>query len=103
MKGHVRERGKGNWYAVLSSRDQQTGKRKVRFIRLEVATGKREAQQHLARIVTEMNSGGFVEPSKVTVTAFLQRWIDHVQTQVQPRTVRFYAEQVANLTLALGR
>jgi hypothetical protein len=28
MKGHIRERGKGNWYAVLSVRDPATGKRK---------------------------------------------------------------------------
>ena len=103
MRGHVRERGKGNWYAVLSTRHQQTGKRKVRFIRLEGATGKREAQQHLARIVTEANSGTFVEPNKTTVAEFLVRWLAYIETQVQPRTVRFYAEQVANLTPALGR
>jgi integrase len=103
MRGHVRERGKGNWYAVLSTREQQTGKRKVRFIRLESATGKREAQQALARIITELDSGTFVEPNKVTVAAFLARWLAYIETQVQPRTVRFYAEQVANLTPALGR
>jgi integrase len=103
MRGHVRERGKGNWYAVLSTQDPQTGKRKVRFIRLESATGKREAQQALARIITELDSGTFVEPNKVTVAAFLVRWLAYIETQVQPRTVRFYAEQVANLTPALGR
>jgi integrase len=103
MRGHVRERGKGNWYAVLSTQDPQTGKRKVRFIRLESATGKREAQQALARIITELDSGTFVEQNKVTVAAFLVRWLAYIETQVQPRTVRFYAEQVANLTPALGR
>jgi len=57
MKGHVRERGKGNWYAVLSTRDQQTGKRKVKFISLPDARGKREAQQALAHILAELDSG----------------------------------------------
>jgi hypothetical protein len=57
MKGHVRERGKGNWYAVLSVRDPQTGKRKVRFISLPNSKGKREAQQECARIITEMRQG----------------------------------------------
>src|SRR6516225_2169817 len=103
MRGHVRERGKGNWYAVLSTHDQQTGKRKGKFISLPDAKGKREAQQHLARIVTETNSGTFVEPNKVTMQEFLVRWLAYIETQVQPRTVRFYAEQVANLTPALGR
>jgi hypothetical protein len=31
MTGHVRERGKGNWYAVLSVRDPQTGRRKTKW------------------------------------------------------------------------
>ena len=67
MKGHVRERGKGNWYAVLSTRDQQTGKRKVKFISLPDAGGKREAQQALAHILAELDSGTLVEPKKTTV------------------------------------
>jgi hypothetical protein len=28
MKGHIRERGTGNWYAVIDMRDPATGKRK---------------------------------------------------------------------------
>ncbi len=43
MKGHIRERGKGNWYAVLDIRDPATGKRKRKWHSLK-ATGKREAQ-----------------------------------------------------------
>jgi len=39
-----RERGKGNWYAVLSVKDPQTGKRKVQFRSLPDCKGKREAQ-----------------------------------------------------------
>ena len=62
MKGHIRERGKGNWYAVLSVRDPGTGKRKVKFHALPNCKGKREAQQALARIVTELDAGAFVEP-----------------------------------------
>ena len=43
MKGHVRERGAGNWYAVIDLRDPATGKRKRKWHSLE-AKGKREAQ-----------------------------------------------------------
>jgi hypothetical protein len=43
MKGHVRERGAGNWYAVLSTRDAETGKRKVKWISLPGCKGKRDA------------------------------------------------------------
>lgn len=82
--GHVRERGRGNWYAVLSTQDPQTGKRKVKFISLS-ARGKREAQ--LAVIVAQRAACSFTEPSKATVTEFLARWLAYIETQVQPRTV----------------
>ena len=73
MRGHVRERGKGNWYAVLSVRDPQTGKRKVQWRSLPGCKGKREAQQECARILTEMQNGGYVAPDKTTVAQFLER------------------------------
>jgi integrase len=103
MRGHVRERGKGNWYAVLSVRDPETGKRRVKFISLPNAKGKREAQQHLARIITELRTGAYVEPDKTTVAQFLERWLAHIKTQVAPRTYGGYAEKVGNnLIPALG-
>ena len=40
--GYVTERGKGNWYAIISTKDQ-AGKRKVKFISLPDAKNKREA------------------------------------------------------------
>src|SRR5262249_12115198 len=102
MRGHVRERGKGNWYAVLSARDPATGKRKVQFRSLPGCKGKREAQQETARILTEMQSGGYVAPDKTTVAQFLERWLTHIKTQVAPRTYEAYAEKVRNLIPALG-
>src|SRR5215471_3631039 len=81
MKGHVRERGKGNWYAVLSVRDPQTGKRKVQWRSLPGCKGKREAQQECARILTEMQSSCYIAPDKTTVAQFLGRWLNHIKTQ----------------------
>jgi hypothetical protein len=102
MTGHVRERGKGNWYAVISTRDP-AGSRKVRFISLPDAKGKREAKDHLARIVTEMQSGAYVEPDKVTVAQFLERWLNHIKTQVEPSTYERYFEYCTNNIIpALG-
>jgi integrase len=72
MKGHVRERGKGNWYAVLSVRDQ-TGKRKVQWRALPDCKGKREAQIECSRLIGEIADGSFV----VSNTTTLAEWIDH--------------------------
>src|SRR6516165_5806157 len=102
MRGHVRERGKGNWYAVLSMRTE-TGKRKVRFVSLPNCRGKREAQQECARIITEMRGGACVESDKTSLAQFLGRWLGQIKTQVSPRSYERYAEIARNnLVPALG-
>ena len=102
MKGHVRERGKGNWYAVLSTRDQQTGKRKVKFISLPDAGGKREAQQALAHILAELDSGTLVEPKKTTAAVFLARWLVHVKTQIGAASFERYRQYTNVIIPILG-
>jgi integrase len=102
MRGHVRERGKGNWYAVLSVRDSQTGKRKVQWRSLPGCKGKREAQQQAARIVVEMQSGGYVAPDKTTVAQFLERWLVHIRTQVSAGSHERYSEHCKRIMAALG-
>jgi integrase len=102
MKGHVRERGKGNWYAVLSVRDPHTGKRKSKFISLPGCKGKREAQQECARIVTELDSGAFIEPDKTTVAVFLQLWLAHIRTQISAASFVRYCEYANTIVPILG-
>jgi integrase len=93
MKGSVVQKRKGsrNWYAVIERRDEATGKRVRKWITLE-ATGKRQAQIECARIITELNGDTFLEPSKITLAEFLERWLDHMKSQVSPRSHERYAE-----------
>jgi integrase len=103
MKGHVRERGKGNWYAVLSMKDPQTGKRKVKFRSLPGCKRKRDAQTELAKLITQLQAGSFVDGGKITVAEFLDRWLGHVKINVSPRTFERYEELVKkNIAPALG-
>src|SRR6516165_8971322 len=102
MRGHVRERGKGNWYAVLSVRDPATGKRKVQFRSLPDCKGKREAQQALARIVAELDAGTCIEPDKTTVAVFLQRWLAHIRTQISAASFVRYCEYANTIVPILG-
>jgi integrase len=103
MKGHVRERGRGKWYAIVDLRDSATGKRKRKWHSLPGCKGKREAQEKCAALVTEISKGSYVEPSKVTVEAFLERWLKHIKTQVSPKTYERYSGIVKqNLSPALG-
>jgi integrase len=103
MKGHIRERGAGNWCAVIDVRDPETGKRKRKWHSLPGCKGKREAQLECARIITEMGNGTYAEPDKTTVAQFLERWLEQVETQVSPRSYERYAEIARkNLIPALG-
>lgn len=103
MKGHVRERGKGHWYAIVDVRDSTTGKRKRKWHSLPGCKGKREAQEKCALLIAEISKGQYIEPSRETVEMFLTAWLDHVKTQVSPKTFERYSGIVKqNLVPALG-
>ena len=95
MKGHVRERGAGNWYAVIDVKDPATGKRRRKFHSLD-AKGKREAQIECARLISELDGGTYMEPSKTTMAQYLDRWLTHIKTQVSPRTLLRYRQIIQN-------
>ena len=75
MRGHVRERGKGNWYAVLSVRDPATGKRKVQWRSLPGCKGKKEAQVECSRLITEIADGSFVVSNQTTLGEWINHWL----------------------------
>jgi integrase len=101
VKGHLRERSPGHWAIVIDVRDPQTGKRRRRW---HSFTGtKREAQVEAARLISEQKNGTAVEPSRLTLAAFFERWIEHMQGQVSPRSHERYAELCRkNLAPLLG-
>jgi integrase len=93
MSGHIVERGPNRWAIVLETRDAN-GKRKQRWHSFKGT--KREARDYLAKLNTEMKEGRYIEPAKTTVSAFLERWLEHIRTQVSPKTSERYAEIVRN-------
>jgi integrase len=91
MSGHVRQRGKaGQWYAVIDV--FVDGQRKRRWHRLENCKGKREAEKACERLIAQQGDGVYVDPSRITVAAFFERWIEHMGGQVSPRTLERYTE-----------
>jgi integrase len=90
MRGSIRERSPGRWAIILDIRDPETGKRKRKWH--SFAGTKRQAQTECARLITEMEGGVYVEPAKMTLAAFLERWIAHMASQVSPRSHERYAE-----------
>lgn len=92
MKGHIRERSPGKFAIVLDvgEPDPNTGKKKRKW---HSFTGtKREAQKECARLIAEMSSGTYVEPTKQTVEQFFDEWLAFVKPSVSPKTHERYAE-----------
>ena len=90
MKGHIRQRSPGRWAIVIDAIDRVTGERKRRWH--SFAGSKRQAQDECARLLAARQAGTLVEPSKMTLAEFLEQWIEHITTQVAPRSAERYAE-----------
>jgi integrase len=101
MKGHIRERSAGHWAIVIEMRDPETGRRKRKWHKF--AGTKRKAQDECARLISDLNGGLYIEPARITVGQFLDRWLEHIKSQVSPRTYERYGELVTkNLKPLLG-
>jgi integrase len=101
MKGHIRERSAGHWAIILDQRDPASGKRKRKWHSFRGT--KREAQIECARLISEMKAGEYVEPSKLTLGEFVERWLKHVKPNVSKRTHERYSDLLKkNLIPLLG-
>lgn len=88
MKGHIRQRGKDTWAIVLYLGMEQ-GKKRQKWV--TVHGTKKDAERELRRLLHEMDTGSFVEPSKLTVGEYLERWLnEYASVRVAPLTLRRY-------------
>jgi hypothetical protein len=101
MRGHIRERSPGHWAIVIDVRDPATGNRKRRWHSFEGT--KRQAQIECARLVSELQHGGAIEPSRITVGQFLDRFErDWLATHVTARSAERYAYALKHVRRHLG-
>lgn len=101
MKGHIRERSPGRFAIILEQRDPTTGKRKRKWH--SFAGTKRQAQIECARLISEMKGGTYLEPSRTTIALFLDRWLEHMTSQISPKSHARYSELVRkNIAPLLG-
>jgi integrase len=99
MKGHLRRRG-DTWAIVFDLRGAD-GKRRRKWHSFRGT--KRQAQAELTRLLGEINQAEYVEPSKQTVAAFLDKWLTHVEAHVARKTFERYGEIAStHLTTAFG-
>src|ERR1700724_1768393 len=73
MSGHIRRRGERSWELKFDiGADPVTGKRRIRFHSFKGT--KRDAQSELTRLMAGVDAGNYVDPSKATLTEYLDRW-----------------------------
>lgn len=97
MKGHIRERSPGRWAIILDQRDPATGERKRKWH--SFSGTKRQAQVECAQLISETKNGSYVQPSKMTLLQFFDRWLAHIKPNVSPRTHERY-DQIARKNIA---
>jgi Arm DNA-binding domain len=89
MRGSTRKRG-STWTALWDAYDPTTGSRRQKS-RGGFRTQK-EAQTHLATVITQTAQGSYVEPSKVAFARFAHdEWLPAIESTVRPTTRIAYA------------
>ena len=79
MRGSLKKRYKGSWSIILDlgyQVDPTTGERKRKQKWITVRGTKRDAERKLTELVHRADTGTFIEPSKVTVGAWLDAWLE---------------------------
>ena len=101
MRGGTRRHGKG-WGWFFSAPDPATGKR--RFYSRNGFPTKKAAQEALSAELARFHNGAFVEPSKLTVEAFLlEQWFPAVEGRLRPSTRANYQTNLqVHIIPALG-
>ena len=94
-QGHIRRRGEQSWELKYEAgTDPRTGKRITRYQSFKGT--KREAQAELIRLMDAVRRGDYIDPSKVTVFEFLERWDkDWAANNVSPKTRERFSQLIA--------
>ncbi len=101
MKGHIRSRGKRSWAIVLDIGQDAAGKRRQKWHKVHGT--KRDAQRELVCLLNQMNTGAYVEPTRLLVRDYLADWLAHAKSKVSGKTFERYEEIVdKHLVPALG-
>jgi integrase len=102
MTGHVRKRGKRSWAIIVELDHGPDGKRCQKWH--SVKGTKKEAESRLTEILHSIETGVYVAPAKLTVEAYLEKWLETTKATIAGKTFERYREIAKrHLVPALGR
>lgn len=73
------------------ARDPETNKRRQKWL---TAATKREAEKLLAKTLHDLQTGGFIEPTKATTAEYLTHWLETIEPTVRPSSHRRFSEVI---------
>ncbi|MFC1893647.1 tyrosine-type recombinase/integrase [Chloroflexota bacterium] len=90
MRGHIKKRGKNSCSIVIPlGTDPQTGKRQQQWV--SVKGTKKEAEKRLLELLSQLDTGTFMRPTKTILAEYLERWLkDYAWPNLAPRTAEGY-------------
>ena len=102
MRGHVRKRG-NKWTVVIDTGRDASGKRQQKWH--SGYNTKREAEAGLTDLLARVQSGNYVDTSRLTLGEFLtDRWLPARKSGLRPSTFESYKMNVdAHVVPALGQ
>jgi integrase len=89
MRGCLIKRGRNSWRAKYDVGVDAQGRRKIAYTTLHGS--RRQAEAELAKILNNVNSGGYVEPCAITVASYLRAWLSGPH-QLAGKTVERYQQ-----------
>lgn len=91
--GQLIERGDRTWLVRIYIGRDDNGKRK--YHNKTIKGTKRDAQRYLSKVLREMDTGEFVEPSRQTVAEYLKEWLEKAaSTRLRPATLENYRYRI---------
>lgn len=92
MSGHIAKKGTKYWVVLNLSPDPVTKKRRRKWD--SSYDRKKDATVALAKLVTDVNQGKYVEPTKETFGVYLTRWLPTIRSTVRANTWESYRSTV---------
>lgn len=99
VTGHVQKRGKRGWNSLVIDYGYDAAgirRRKRRTIKRRDGrpVTKAQAEAELRRVLAEIDAGTYVEPSELTVAAYLRRWFETVKPRLARKSIKAYTTAI---------
>ena len=93
MAGQIIKRGDNTWLVRIFTGRDAHGKR--RYLNKTIRGNKKDANTYLSNTLTAMSTGTFVEPVKLSVSEYLNKWLEMAaKPRLRERTFNDYSEKL---------